>query len=178
VSKDRGAARRKARLLLVALIVLSCIGCDRASKSVAQATLVGAPSRSLLNGMVTLTYTENPGAFLGLGARLPEPVRNALGIVTTLLVLAIGIALLRHVHQISIPLLTGVSLLIGGGVGNLIDRATNGGRVIDFVVFRLGPFQTGVLNVADIAITAGAIAATILTMVTPRSQGRGDLEQA
>ncbi len=163
-------ARRTARLLLIGLILVSCIGCDRVTKAIAQATLVDAPPRSLLNGMVTLTYAENPGAFLGLGARLPERARIALGIASTVLVLAMGIALLVRAHAVSVPLLIGVSLLTGGGIGNLIDRSMNGGRVVDFMVFRVGPLRTGILNVADIAITAGAIAAAVFTLSIPDPQ--------
>jgi signal peptidase II len=133
----------------------------------ARAALTDAPPRSLLNGIVTLSYAENPGAFLGLGARLPERARIVLGIASGLLVVAMGAVLLARAHVIGALLLIGISLLIGGGMGNLIDRITNGGRVIDFMVFRLGPFQTGVLNVADIAITVGAIAAALSIVAAP-----------
>jgi signal peptidase II len=45
----------------------------------------------------------------------------------------------------------------GGGIGNLIDRLTRGGRVTDFLFMELGPLHTGVFNVADMAITGGVI---------------------
>lgn len=50
-----------------------------------------------------------------------------------------------------------LSLLLGGGVGNLIDRVFNEGRVIDFMNIGIGSLRTGVFNVADIAISCGAV---------------------
>lgn len=46
-------------------------------------------------------------------------------------------------------------LILAGGFGNLYDRAINDGRVVDFMLLQLGPLQTGIFNVADIAIMAG-----------------------
>lgn len=55
-------------------------------------------------------------------------------------------------------LLIGFALIIGGGggggIGNLIDRIIHG-SVIDFFQIRLGFFQTGIFNIADIAVTNG-----------------------
>ncbi|MGZ7078065.1 MAG: signal peptidase II, partial [Thermoanaerobaculia bacterium] len=48
-----------------------------------------------------------------------------------------------------------VAMIGGGGVGNLIDRLTRGGRVTDFLFMQIGPLHTGVFNVADMAITIG-----------------------
>jgi signal peptidase II len=48
------------------------------------------------------------------------------------------------------------SLLIAGGVGNLIDRLVFSGRVTDFIHISIGPFRTGIFNVADVAGMVGA----------------------
>jgi len=50
-----------------------------------------------------------------------------------------------------------VALLFAGGVGNLIDRVTSGGSVVDFIKLGIGPVRTGIFNVADVAITVGAL---------------------
>lgn len=65
----------------------------------------------------------------------------------------------------NIPLLLFVSLVyvLSGGVGNLIDRVCNNGLVTDFIIVGIGPIRTGVFNVADMAITFGAIAIGLLT---------------
>ena len=65
----------------------------------------------------------------------------------------------------NIPPLLFVSLVyvLSGGVGNLIDRVCNNGLVTDFINVGIGPIRTGVFNVADMAITFGAIAIGLLT---------------
>jgi signal peptidase II len=67
--------RRLTRLLLVSTLLLGCVGCDQATKVVAKAHLSDGPAVVHLNDTIRLVYAENPGAFLGLGASLPGPVR-------------------------------------------------------------------------------------------------------
>jgi signal peptidase II len=50
-----------------------------------------------------------------------------------------------------------VALLFAGGVGNLIDRVTSGGSVVDFINLGIGLVRAGIFNVADVAITVGAL---------------------
>ena len=94
---------------------------------------------------------------MGLGARLPGPVR-----FWSLTVLA-GIALigaLRFVwtsQEMNHPMsLLGVSLMLGGGFSNLMDRLLNNGTVVDFVSVGVGNLRTGIFNLADVAIMIGA----------------------
>jgi signal peptidase II len=51
----------------------------------------------------------------------------------------------------------GVTLILGGGIGNLIDRLVNDGHVVDFLNIGIGGLRTGVFNVADVAIMAGPV---------------------
>lgn len=55
-----------------------------------------------------------------------------------------------------------------GGIANLIDRVFRDGHVVDYMVLNVGPTHTGVFNIADIAITAGAIYLMIDLLVQPR----------
>ena len=50
----------------------------------------------------------------------------------------------------------GLALVLGGGFGNLIDRLAHG-RVVDFLQLRAGSLHTGVFNLGDLAIVAGAL---------------------
>ena len=150
--------QRMWRLSLVVLILVACVGCDRAAKAIAKEELGSSPPISLWNDSVRFEYTENSGAFLGLGSRLPSQVRFVL------LVLFAGAGLvLTLVYLVRMPSpdwlpLVGLSLLSGGGIGNLIDRILNQGAVTDFVSIGWGPLRTGVFNLADVAIVAGVIA--------------------
>jgi signal peptidase II len=143
------------RLVLVCLVILSSTACDQATKSVAKERLATGPPVSLLAGSFQLVYTENPGAILGLGASLPEDVRLVLFAALVCVVVAVTILLSIRSHSLSAFQLTGLALIAGGGMGNLIDRVMNRGWVVDFMILRAGPVSTGVFNVADVAIFAG-----------------------
>lgn len=67
-------------------------------------------------------------------------------------------AFLLAKRELPIAEFVALSYILAGGVGNLIDRVTNNGLVIDFINLGFGPLRTGVFNVADIAVTFGAIA--------------------
>jgi signal peptidase II len=108
-----------------------------------------------------ITYAENPGAFLSLFANLSKPVRTALLTVMNGIILG-GVALVLLFRSgWDKTSFVAAALLLGGGIGNLIDRIWQGGVVIDFMVIDLGELtgiswlRTGIFNVADIAITAG-----------------------
>jgi len=145
------------RLLLSLLIVSSCVGCDQATKYAARQSLQHAPPVSLFGDTVHLGYALNPGGFLGLGASLPDAWRQAAFLGLNSLMMAAIVGYLWR--QKSVPRSSSVALLLilSGGIGNLIDRASNGGLVTDFIVLRCGPLRTGVFNVADVAVTAGVL---------------------
>ena len=84
-------------LRLVLLIAIGAtIGCDRVTKHVAATTLSGESSRSFLAGTFRLEYAENTGAFLGLGANWPAPVRTAVfGVGNGLLLIAVAVVALQ-----------------------------------------------------------------------------------
>jgi signal peptidase II len=153
---------RLQRFVLIGAIALLCIISDRITKDLAQRTLSQSGPRMLLGGVVTLTYAENRGAFLGLGARLPSSLRFALSLLANAVIVTWGLVLTLRVSSIGTLRLASVALLVGGGIGNLIDRVMNGGAVIDFMVLSLGPVQTGVFNVADLAVVGGALALAVL----------------
>jgi signal peptidase II len=117
---------------------------------------VSAP-REFLGGLVTLLYAENSGAFLSLGARLPEFARTMVftGLVVLALAVAAWVLLAGRVSQRGDAY--ALALLIGGGIGNVIDRIARHGRVTDFIYLSAGPLHTGVFNVADMAITGAVL---------------------
>jgi signal peptidase II len=140
-------------VLLIA--IATTIGCDRVTKHVAATLLSETPSRSFLADTVRLEYTENTGAFLGLGADWPLAVRTAIfGVGNAVLLLALAVVAVRG--RWPRRALIGVALFIAGGASNLLDRATDG-MVIDFMNVGIGPLRTGIFNVADLAIVLGAV---------------------
>jgi signal peptidase II len=146
------------RLRLPALlaVLLPCVACDQATKAFAVANLQGTGPSRFLGGLFTLTWAENPGAFLGMGRGLPETVRFTVFAVAVGLALTVAtIWMLRT--RLPLPVFLGGALMLAGGVGNLIDRVSRPGhRVVDFAVLGVGPVRTGVFNVADVHIMLGA----------------------
>ena len=145
------------RIGLVLLVLAVCVGFDQVTKDIARRSLAASAPVSWLDDSVRFEYTENAGAFLGLGSNLPRDVRFLVLVIFTsvMLLLLVGFAL--SARHLSLAQWTGLSLLAGGGVGNLIDRIFNDGVVIDFVRLRLGPLRTGIFNVADVAIVVGTL---------------------
>lgn len=139
----------------IVIALAACIGCDRVTKHVAATTLAGEAGRSFLNDTVRLQYVENRGGFLGLGSDLPPAVRTWVFTVGVgLMLFCVGVAAVRM--ELTRLQRFGLLLFVAGGASNWIDRVLHG-SVIDFLNIGLGPLRTGIFNVADIAITVGAI---------------------
>ena len=159
------------RHLQVFLFVLaSCVGCDHAAKQVAEQLLAGSDAFVLAGGAVRLELVSNPGAFLSLGAGLPEAVRQLL--LLGLVPLALGLVSLlvwRSPHASRAQLLA-LGLVAGGGLANWLDRVLHGGAVTDFVSLGVGRLRTGIFNVADVAIVAGVLLLLRLGVAAPRAE--------
>jgi signal peptidase II len=143
------------RFVLIFIMVVSCVGCDQTTKSVAKSLLSETETLSFLNDTVRLQLAYNQGAFLGLGSSLPEPWRQTLfsiGVGFILLAL-LGYTLLSKSASPSV--IFAFALLFSGGIGNLMDRLMYSGYVVDFINLGIGSLRTGIFNVADIAVTIG-----------------------
>jgi signal peptidase II len=145
------------RLALFLAVALATVGCDQVSKSAARACLRDGDSIALLDGNVTLTLAENSGGFPGLGSALPRATRSAIFTACVGLGLLLGLVWLLSAPRSGGLRLFAGALVLAGGAGNLIDRLVREGRVTDFLVLRVGPLRTGVVNLADLAITAGVL---------------------
>ncbi len=158
------------RILILLFVLISCVGCDQATKLVARQTLATAPVQEYAGGLFRLVYAENSGAFLSLGATLPATTRFWIFVViAALLLIGVGIFALRSLQQTPLPVIVAIALVIGGGLGNLIDRIVNDGRVVDFMQVGFPWLRTGVFNVADMAIMTG-VGLMLLTTVRSRQE--------
>jgi signal peptidase II len=145
---------RKASLLV--LTVLTCIGVDQFTKVIARSLIHLIQARSYLGGVFRFFYAENSGALLGLGATLPPEVRTWILIGFNGLVLLGVLWFTWKTSEINWLGVTGSALVIGGGLSNILDRLWNQGAVIDFMILGIGWLRTGIFNVADVFIMAGA----------------------
>ena len=141
------------RWSIVLILVASTVGCDAVTKHLAAENLAGSPPQSFFGDTVRLSYAENPGGFLNLGASLPPWARTtvftvAVGAFLFLMVAAAWRNGWRKWHTVAL------SLLLAGGFSNWVDRLGDG-RVIDFLNVGIGALRTGIFNVADVAIMVG-----------------------
>jgi signal peptidase II len=157
------------RALLVAAILLATVGCDQAAKHYARSHVPRTP-HAFLRGHVQLVLAENRGSFLSLGDHLPPSVRFGVFTAAVAVALLIGAVVLFRHRGGAIVEVVAAALVIGGGFGNLFDRAFRGGAVTDFLILAAGPLHTGIFNVADVAITAGIAVLAARAVLTRRAE--------
>jgi len=153
------------RFLRVGLVLLACIGCDQLTKAIAKTYLPRDEAWSYLGDTLRLQLAHNYGAFLSLGDSLPPGWRQALlsaGVGVVLFGLLVYLLGWKNMNPRNVVPL---SLILAGGLGNLIDRIAYGGYVVDFVNLGIGPVRTGVFNVADVAIMAGVVWLLLVDML-------------
>jgi signal peptidase II len=113
----------------------------------------------IVPGWLDLTYTLNPGAAFSLFATMPSEFRQVFFILLSVVaIIVLGALLARSSTALSSAI--AYALILGGTIGNLIDRVTQG-RVVDFIYFHHRSFSYPVFNVADSAITIGVIIALL-----------------
>ncbi len=152
----------RARAVLLTSVLVACIGCDHATK-VAATSLLPREGISLASDLLRFELVYNHGAFLGLGANLPAAARIViLGGLVPLGLLATVAWLLRGA-AVSRLQLVAIGLIVGGGLGNWIDRLAHEGRVTDFVSLGVGSLRTGIFNFADVAVVGGMLLLLVAT---------------
>jgi signal peptidase II len=142
------------RLPRVLFVLLVTLGVDQWTKVYARSDLHGNGPFSYLGGFIRFEFAENPGAFLSVGSGMSETFRFAIFSVGVIFVLIWAAWLLMFRVELKRAEIWGLSLLLAGGIGNLIDRLYKG-TVTDFVQLGWDPLRTGIFNLADVAIMAG-----------------------
>jgi signal peptidase II len=147
MTASSSATRTRALGVLVALV--SLVGCDHATKYVAKAELESQPAQALIEPVLNLRYVENTDVAFNLLRFVPEGVRFPLLLALGAIAIASMVALLIT-GQLRGWALGGLLLVLGGALGNYIDRAARG-YVVDFIHVSYWP----VFNVADVLLTVG-----------------------
>jgi len=145
------------KILLICLSIFCLVGCDYSSKSIAKDNLKGQPVHYYLSGNVKLVYAENSGGMLSLGNELPSKLKLVIFKILVALVMCFLFIYILYKKAIRKGTLVALILIISGGLGNLIDRIMNDGKVVDFIIMSLYNFHTGIFNIADVYVTAGVI---------------------
>ncbi|MFZ5585967.1 MAG: signal peptidase II [Thermodesulfobacteriota bacterium] len=140
------------RLTLWTLIALAVVVLDQASKWLAVAALADG-GMVLIPGLADLVLVYNKGAAFGILADSPHGRWLLVGLTVVALALAAWLAVGGRSGGRP-GMLTCISLISGGAVGNLIDRVRIG-QVIDFLYLHAGQYYWPAFNLADAAITCG-----------------------
>ncbi|WP_449241336.1 signal peptidase II [Desulfoscipio gibsoniae] len=129
------------------VIVLAAMIVDQFSKYIITLRMLPGESIPVFPPVFYITYILNPGAAFGVLAN-----RTTFFIIVTLLVIVGVLVGYRYLPRKRIWARIALGLVVGGALGNLIDRVRLG-RVIDFLDFRVWP----IFNLADTAIVIGAL---------------------
>jgi signal peptidase II len=137
------------------LIALFIIAFDRITKVAIARHLSLHDGITIIPGFFRIIHAENPGAAFGIFADSPSTWKVTLLIsFSVLALLVVGALLWKNSHTLTSTGI-GLSLILGGAVGNLWDRLVSR-HVVDFLLFYVGPHQWPAFNIADSAIVIGA----------------------
>ena len=161
--------------ILAVLAGLCIVGADQYTKFYIASNYVLGESHDFLKGFIDITYIENGGAAWGMLSGY-----TWLLLSITVIVMLVCIALLFRYGSKNKLMFWAIVLVLSGGIGNMIDRIFRGGKVTDFLHFSFYP-QFPVFNVADCAVTCGAIMLVVYFIVDiiadDRKKRRGSTEQ-
>ncbi|HEX9729124.1 MAG TPA: signal peptidase II [Gemmatimonadales bacterium] len=164
-----GARRSSFWWILVGVVVL-----DYATKLLAVAGLSRVPV-PVLGDWLSLRLVYNPGAAFGiyLGA-------YSRWIFTALALIALVVLgeMVRKTKPGEHFRLVALALVCGGAVGNLVDRFRSARGVVDFIDVWIGSFHWPTFNVADMAVSCGAIALAVVLWNEGRHDESAVAEQA
>ncbi len=148
---------------------------DFITKQVAVATLSPRVPVRIAGDWLTLRIVYNPGAAFGIHVG-PHSRWVFMGLAIVALIV-LGTMVYRTLPSQWFRL-TALGLVCGGAVGNLVDRFRSARGVVDFIDVWIGPLNWPTFNVADMAVTCGAIALAAVLWHEGRKESRPSAEPA
>jgi len=143
---------RKMRLfwpLLSGLLLADC-----ATKELAQEHLVPWVPEPVIGDVVRLTLAYNQGGAMSFSV---GPYSRVIFSVTAMLAVVVLLVMYRRTDSRATATLLALALVMGGALGNLLDRLRSGRGVVDFIDLGIGDVRFWTFNVADIGVSIGAI---------------------
>jgi len=152
---------KRCAISLILSVATFTILIDQISKQLILKTFRPGELLPVVPGLFNLTLTFNPGAAFGLWSNLPPGWREvALGLSIALALVAV-VVFLMHPNCQSTLARVSLSAVLGGAVGNIIDRFTYG-SVVDFLDFYFSDHHWPAFNIADSAIFLGIMVVVFL----------------
>ena len=140
----------------VLIIVVVIVALDQATKAIVDRTMPLYHSIPIIENFFNLTYIRNTGAAFGILARTGDLFRRTFLIGFSIAAIGFIILMLRRLPQDEKILTAALGFILGGAIGNLIDRLLYG-EVIDFLDFYWSRYHWPAFNVADSFITIGVV---------------------
>ena len=137
-------------------VIFGVIVIDQVSKLAVKRLLPLHESRSLIPNLLDFTHVQNTGAAFGLLNAADFPYKSAVMIVIAIVALVAISLYARQLGTHERLSRIGLALILGGALGNLTDRAVSG-YVVDFVDVYWGEAHFWAFNLADAAISIGAV---------------------
>ena len=156
----------KTKLVLGVLIAIVLL--DQATKFAVDRTMLLYQSVPVIDDLFSLTYIRNTGAAFGFLARSGEFFRRTFLISFSLGAIVFILFMLRRLPPDETALIAALGCILGGAVGNLIDRLLQG-EVVDFLDFYWRGHHWPAFNVADSFITIG-VAVILFRLATTRGE--------
>jgi signal peptidase II len=152
---------------------LSIVVLDQVSKYIVLASIEAHRSIPVISGFFNLVHTRNRGMAFGMFNRPGSDLGYYLMVSATLVAVFLLLFWFSRLKQDERILAPGLSLILGGAIGNLADRIRFR-EVIDFLDFYIGPYHWPAFNVADSAITVGTLWVVLsLLLLSPRERPEG-----
>jgi signal peptidase II len=152
------------------VLAASVLVLDQGIKAVMTAQLAPRGSVSVVPGLFSLTYVRNTGAVFGLFRSLPEPWRSLLLTLVPLAAVLFVIVMAMRTPPGRLRPLAALGLILGGALGNLVDRIRFG-SVVDFLDVYIGEYHWPAFNLADSAICVGVGLLILDILRSPAADG-------
>lgn len=146
---------RKKYLIFIAVVV-SVVFFDQWTKAYVCSAMHLYDSQVVIENLLSITYIMNAGAAFGFLAQAPPLFRSLFFNLAALAAMGLIIYYLRKSRDDEPLLILALSLILGGALGNLIDRLRFG-AVVDFIDVYWKTYHWPAFNVADAAISLGAM---------------------
>lgn len=158
---------------MVSLIVSVIVALDQTTKWVIAHTLALHESLTIIDSYFHITHERNTGAAFSLLAQAPASFRRPFFLLTTIVAVAALLLFLRKVEASDKLTIIAIAGIVGGAVGNFIDRILYG-EVIDFILVHWHEYYWPAFNVADSCITIGVISLLAASFRETRKQPYSD----
>ena len=138
------------------IIIVCVLLADQSTKIIISKTISPYTNISVIPGFFNLTHIHNRGAIFGFFSQSGNPFISILFTVASLAALSFVVYYFMKTPSKEKMMKISLSLILGGALGNLVDRVFKG-FVVDFADFYIEQWHWPAFNVADASITIGAL---------------------